>query len=199
MKNFSIVPLLFWALLITTGVLVYKSFQNNNETETYTLSVNFKNSFAGKSSKNYSYASVNGIKGVGTSRTAIQNVLAVKSNHSNSSSNTPEYSNTVGSLPSSSVTQPFSSTGQTAQMPTNEVFKQSNLENSKSEIKSTSKSSAIGINKSATAKKTSPLQKAGSKPGEPGMSSLPVGDGTGILIVFLSLFTIKKRLFLVNT
>ncbi len=200
MKNKKVILTVLAIVIVLAGVYVQRVFTEDNNTISYkyTTTENTNTSVNGKLSKNYAHADVQGIKGNAVTKAASDESLPEKTRHSKSTgAHALVNSNTTGSLPYQSGNNVYSDVNSTGQYQNSKDFTQSVNPSSNvgykpvtiGAVRAISTNNVAEItNGSGTNNNSTPMQKAGEKPGEPGLGTLPVGDGVWILILLTLIY-----------
>jgi hypothetical protein len=203
MKDIKIIPIVVFVLTMLTAVIVVTKVMQYRELsrDKFVTSVNYKKAFTGKNVKKYTTADVQRMKATESTRTDRFSSNAYETNQFNHTGSTITQTSEPVSTNSGMATQ----SGKVIAKNGTDKFHKSTAGNQSSggivsvvnykDMKNgTGKPLVAGKTVSGSMKQAAPIQKAGGKPGEPGLGSLPLGDGTWILLSFVALFGIKKRL-----
>jgi len=209
MKKIKIIPLVLLTLFLIVVYFMYNmSINSNNDIpDNYVIALNSNTSFKGKLSKNYAHSDVRGVNVYDGSKVnaTSSNVSSIK--ETDRSTTGVALSNKV----SSTATKMSSQSANDAYYTVSSIGQNMNFDNytqsvnpsisgrfrpvSIVSVNSVSANNAIASTDVSVVKNNSkPMQKAGSKPGEPGLGTLPVGDGMWILLAFTAIFSARKKL-----
>ncbi len=204
MKTPNVILTVLGIVIVLTGIYLKSMFSENSEVIPYNFAkgVNYKTTFNGKLSKNYSQADVQGIRGYAVTKvntTSSDASITKVTNHSTSGKiiHANKSASSATSISSQSGNDAYIKVNSTGQSLNSDNFAQSvNPTISASfrpvsnvSVKKMSAKSAIASNNVSGNKNNSkPMQKTGGKPAEPGLGTLPVGDGVWILLLLTLIY-----------
>jgi hypothetical protein len=203
MKKIIIIPLVLLTLFLIVVYFMYNmSINSNNDIpDNYVIALNSNTSFKGKLSKNYAHSDVRGVNVYDGSKVnaTSSNVSSIKETNRLTSgvALSNKVSSTATKMSSQSANDAYSTVSSTGQTMNSDNYTQSVHPSisgrfrpvSIVSVNSVSANNAIASTDVSVIKNNSkPLQKAGDKPGEPGLGTLPVGDGMWILLLLTLIY-----------